>query len=91
MTLHVGGKTIELIYIDDTYNPGDVAVWLPDDRIMHAGFAGYIGRHPDIRPDYSHGTTWGMLKQLEVLSCTPSQDRRSGARSRWAASTRSRR
>ena len=68
MTLHVGGKTIELIYIDDKYNPGDVAVWLPHDRIMHAGFAGYIGRHPDIRPDYSHGTTVGMLKQLEVLS-----------------------
>jgi cyclase len=68
MTLHVGGKTIELIYIDDTYNPGDVAVWLPDAGIMHAGFVGYIGRHPDIRPDYSHGTTWGMLKQLEVLS-----------------------
>lgn len=68
MTLHVGGKTIELIYIDDTYNPGDVAVWLPESAIMHAGFVGYIGRHPDIRPDYSHGTTWGMLKQLEVLS-----------------------
>jgi cyclase len=68
MTLHVGGKTIDLIYIDDTYNPGDVAVWLPDYGIMHAGFVGYIGRHPDIRPDYSHGTTWGMLKQLEVLS-----------------------
>ena len=68
MTLHLGGKAIELIYIDDTYNPGDVAVWLPDTGIMHAGFVGYIGRHPDIRPDYSHGTTWGMLKQLEVLS-----------------------
>jgi cyclase len=68
MTLYVGGKTIVLIYIDDQYNPGDVAVWLPDSGIMHAGFVGYIGRHPDIRPDYSHGTTWGMLKQLEVLS-----------------------
>jgi cyclase len=68
MTLHVGSKTVELIYIDDTYNPGDAAVWLPESGIMHAGFVGYIGRHPDIRPDYSHGTTWGMLKQLEVLS-----------------------
>jgi cyclase len=68
LTLHVGGKTIELIYIDDTYNPGDVAVWLPAERVLHAGFAGYIGRHPDIRPDYSHGTTTGMIKQLEALS-----------------------
>jgi cyclase len=67
MTLHLGGKIIELIYVDDTYNIGDVAVWLPQDGILHGSFAGYKERHPDIRPDYSHGTTWGMLKQLEVL------------------------
>jgi cyclase len=68
MTLKLGGKTIELIYVDDPYNPGDLAVWLPESGVMHAGFVGYIDRHPDIRPDYSHGTTMGMLKQLEVLS-----------------------
>ncbi len=68
MTLHLGGKTIELIYVDDPYNPGDIAVWLPQSGVMHAGFVGYIDRHPDIRPDYSHGITAGMLKQLEVLS-----------------------
>src|SRR3989442_121513 len=68
MTLHLGGKTIELIYVDDPYNPGDIAVWLPQSGVMHAGFVGYIDRHPDIRPDYSHGTTAGMLKQLEELS-----------------------
>ncbi len=68
MTLHLGGKTIELIYIDDPYNPGDIAIWLPNEGVMHAGFVGYRDRHPDIRPDYSHGTTWGMLKQLEIFS-----------------------
>ena len=68
MTLHLGGKTIELISIDDAYNPGDIAIWLPESGVMHAGFVGYKERHPDIRPDYSHGTTWGMLKQLDVLS-----------------------
>jgi cyclase len=67
MTLHLGGKLIELIYIDDPYNIGDVAVWLPQSGVLHAAFAGYKDRHPDIRPDYSHGTTWGMLKQLEAL------------------------
>src|SRR5215470_12634863 len=60
MTLHLDGKTIELIYVDDPYNPGDIAVWLPQSGVLHAGFVGYIDRHPDIRPDYSHGTTWGM-------------------------------
>jgi cyclase len=67
LTLHLGGKTIELIYVGDPYNPGDIAVWLPQSGVMHAGFVGYIDRHPDIRPDYSHGTTAGMLKQLDVL------------------------
>jgi len=68
MTLHLGGKTIALVYVDDPYNPGDIAVWLPQSGVMHAGFVGYIDRHPDIRPDYSHGTTAGMLKQLEALA-----------------------
>lgn len=68
MTLRLGGRVIELIYVDDPYNPGDIAIWLPEEGVMHAGFAGYIGRHPDIRPDYSHGTTAGILKQLDVLA-----------------------
>jgi glyoxylase-like metal-dependent hydrolase (beta-lactamase superfamily II) len=68
MTLHLGGKTIALIYVDDQYNPGDIAIWLPQSGVLHAGFVGYIDRHPDIRPDYSHGTTWGMLKDLATLT-----------------------
>ncbi len=67
MTLNLGGKVMQLIYVDDTYNPGDIAVWLPQTGVLHAGFVGYKERHPDIRPDYSHGTTWGMLKQLEAF------------------------
>ena len=67
MSLNLGGKRIELIYVDDTYNIGDLAVWLPDVGVLHGSFAAYKDRHPDIRPDYSHGTTVTMLKQLEAL------------------------
>lgn len=67
MTLNLGGKRIELIYVEDTYNTGDVAVWLPDSGVLHGSFAAYKDRHPDVRPDYSHGTTVTMLKQLEAL------------------------
>jgi len=66
MTLHLGGKEIDLLYVEDRYNPGDVAIWLPREGVLHASFAGYKDRHPDIRPDYSHGTTEGMLKQLDA-------------------------
>jgi glyoxylase-like metal-dependent hydrolase (beta-lactamase superfamily II) len=67
MTLNLGGKKIELLYVDDVYNSGDVAVWLPELGVMHGSFAAYKDRHPDIRPDFSHGTTITMLKQLEAL------------------------
>lgn len=66
LTLRLGGREIQLIYVDDPYNPGDIAVWLPKERILHASMAGYKDRHPDIRPDYSHGTTEGLLKQLKA-------------------------
>lgn len=66
LTLHLGGKEIQLIYVDDLHNPGDVAVWLPTEGVLHASMAGYKDRHPDIRPDYSHGTTEGLLKQLKA-------------------------
>lgn len=67
MHLHLGGRDIDLLYVEDRYNPGDVAVWLPKEGVLHGGFAGYIQRHPDIRADYSHGTTAGILKQLDAL------------------------
>src|SRR5262245_19312808 len=71
-TLRLGGKEIQLIYVADEYNPGDIAVWLPKERILHASMAGYKDRHPDIRPDYSHGTTEGLLMQLKTyLSLSP--------------------
>ncbi len=73
MALHLGGKRIELIYVDDPYNPGDIAVWLPQSGVLHAGFVGYLERHPDIRPDYSHGTTAGMLKQIDALAALKSK------------------
>ncbi len=66
LTLHLGGKEIDLIYVDDTYNIGDVLVWLPQSGVLHDAFGGYIGRHPDLRPDYGHGTTEGMLKEIEA-------------------------
>ena len=40
MTIELGGTRIELIYPEDQYNPGDVLVWLPQTRVLHASFGG---------------------------------------------------
>ena len=67
LTLRLGDQRIELFHVVDAFNDGDIAVWLPDSKILHAGFVGYKDRHPDLRPDFSHGTSAGMLKQLEAM------------------------
>ena len=67
LTLRLGDQRIELFHIADPFNDGDIGVWLPDSKILHAGFVGYKDRHPDLRPDFSHGTSAGMLKQLEAM------------------------
>lgn len=67
MTLNLGGTIVELINVADQYNVGDIGVWLPQTGVLHAAFAGYKDRHPDMRPDYSHGTTAGFLRQLEAF------------------------
>ena len=54
MTLHLGGTVIELIYVDDPYHPGDVAVWLPQSQVLHGSFTAYKERHPSPRNGGCH-------------------------------------
>ena len=36
-TLHVGGRELRLIYPGPAHTPGDLAVWLPAERVLFAG------------------------------------------------------
>ena len=67
LVIDLGGQRIEAFHVPDEFNDGDIGVWLPASGILHAGFVGYKDRHPDLRPDFSHGTTLGMLKQLDAM------------------------
>ena len=67
LIIELGGQRIETFHVPDEFNDGDIGVWLPASGILHAGFVGYKDRHPDLRPDFSHGTTLGMLKQLDTM------------------------
>lgn len=51
MTLQMGSTTIELHYLGKGHSPGDVAVWLPEQKIMIAGDVVFHERMLAIFPD----------------------------------------
>lgn len=46
LTLHVGGKTVELIEVGPAHTRGDTMVYLPEERVLFAGDVLFIGGHP---------------------------------------------
>lgn len=73
-TLLLGGRRIELHYFADAHFPGDVVVWLPDERIAFSGDHVYVDRLLGIRPR-SNPETWltafDGLKRLQPAVIVP--------------------
>lgn len=64
LTLHAGGKTIELVYLGKGHTDGDIIVYLPIERIMFGGDLLYKGRLPWLGDAYS--SDWiETLKKLK--------------------------
>lgn len=62
--LNLGGRQIEIHYFADAHFPGDVVVWLPEERILFAGDHVYVDRLLGILPQ-SNAETW--LSAFEAL------------------------
>lgn len=63
-TLDLGGRRIEIHYFADAHFPGDVAVWLPQERIAFTGDHVYVDRMLGILPQ-SNAETW--LEAFEAI------------------------
>src|SRR5690606_28599794 len=37
LTLHLGGREIQLVHIDRAVTPGDTMIWLPKERVLLTG------------------------------------------------------
>lgn len=57
LTLNLGKETIELIYVGPAYTPGDILVWLPDQKILFTGDVVSVERLPAVGP-MSNTTHW---------------------------------
>lgn len=76
--LELGGRTIVMHYFGDAHFPGDVVLWMPQERIAFAGDHVYVDRILGIRP-FSNAQTWleafEQIVALEPQAIVPGHGR----------------
>lgn len=63
LTIHVGARRAELIYVGPAHTTNDVVVWLPDERVLFAGDVVLSGATPFVLM----GSVSGTLIAIERL------------------------
>ena len=53
MTLHLGGKEIQILYLGRAHTRGDSIVYIPEDKIAYLGEVFYLDEFPYISEGYS--------------------------------------
>jgi cyclase len=50
MTINLGGRTFELIYLKNVHSEADTAIWLPKERVLFAASAANVRTMINLRP-----------------------------------------
>jgi cyclase len=67
MTLHLGERIIELLYLKNAHSEADTAVWLPRERVLFAGPAALPNAWNRLRPSVSIPDILGHMTTLKAL------------------------
>ncbi|MCB1773102.1 MAG: MBL fold metallo-hydrolase [Gammaproteobacteria bacterium] len=57
--IELGGRRIELLHLGPAHSPGDISVWLPDQKVV---IAGDIAFHQRLLPVFEHTDTAGWVE-----------------------------
>ena len=50
MTIHLGERSFELIYLKNVHSDADTAIWMPKERVLFASSAANVRRFLNLRP-----------------------------------------
>lgn len=68
MTLSLGERAFELIYLKNVHSEADTAVWLPGERVLWATAAVGVKRFPNIRPFLTIADILASIKLMRALN-----------------------
>jgi glyoxylase-like metal-dependent hydrolase (beta-lactamase superfamily II) len=68
LTLHLGNRTIELMFLDGGHTSGDIVVYLPNEKVLFTGDLFIKGSGlPDYRDDSSIDKMIASLKKMHAM------------------------
>ena len=68
MILRLGGRTVELLNLENVHSGADTAVWLPDERILFAAATVVVKRYSNIRPHITIPDIVAAIKMMRALN-----------------------
>ena len=68
MTLNLGERTFELIYLKNVHSEADTAVWLRKERVLWAAASVGVKRYPNIRPFLTVPDILASIKSMRALN-----------------------
>ena len=68
MTINLGGKTLELIYMKGVHSESDTAVWLPKERVVFSASAFVVGQINILRPFVTIPDILAAGKMMKALN-----------------------
>jgi cyclase len=68
MTLNLGDRTLELLFLKNVHSGADTAVWLPKDRVLFATAAVAVKRYPNLRPFLTIPDILAAIKMMRALN-----------------------
>jgi cyclase len=68
MTINLGGKTLELIYMKGVHSESDTAVWLPNERVLFSASAFVVNQVNILRPFVTIPDILAAGKMMKALN-----------------------
>lgn len=68
MTLSLGGRTVELLYLKNVHSEADTAIWLPEQRVLFTAATVGVKRYPNIRPLITIPDILAAIKMMRALN-----------------------
>jgi cyclase len=63
LTVHLGGRVVELLSLGPAHTAGDVIAWLPAEKVVFVGDIAFTGGHPFL----IEGSLAGYLRAVEAI------------------------
>ena len=68
MTINLGERTFELIYLKNVHSEADTAIWMPKERVLFAASAADVRRFINLRPSVVIADVLASYKLMKSLN-----------------------